>query len=88
MSQAPLNLVTRSELARLAGVSKTAITKACRSGYQLAPACVGRQLDADHPAVAAYLDRDRAKAKLPAIELDQLADAVAAILARRLVLRT
>jgi hypothetical protein len=60
-----LNLVTRSELARLAGVSKTAITKACRSGGRLAPACVGVQLRADHDAVVAYLAKHAPAGRAP-----------------------
>lgn len=46
-------LVSRSELARLAGVSPAAITKACKS--QIALACVGKRVDLDHPAALAYL---------------------------------
>src|SRR5262245_49723484 len=46
-------LESRSELARIAGVSPAAITKACKG--PLAAACDGRRVDLDHPAVRAYL---------------------------------
>ncbi len=46
-------LVTRTELARIAGVSRMAITKATRA--KVGPALVGDHIDVDHPAVAAYL---------------------------------
>jgi hypothetical protein len=51
-------LISRAELARRAGVSKPAITKACKSS--LREACERDRIDFDHPAVAAYL-----KAKQP-----------------------
>ncbi len=54
-------LESRSHLARLAGVSPAAITKAAKT--RLAAACKGDRIDLDHPAVAAYLaDKGR---KLP-----------------------
>lgn len=46
-------LISRAAFARRAGVSKPAITKACK--HQLAAACVGAKIDAAHPAVATYL---------------------------------
>ena len=46
-------LVTRAELARIAGVSPMAITKATRR--KLEPALLGDHVHVDHPAVAAYL---------------------------------
>lgn len=45
--------VSRADLARLAGVSRVAITKATRS--KLAGAVNGDRVDLDHPAVIAYL---------------------------------
>ena len=48
-------LVTRSELARVAGVSPAAITKACKGG--LLAACVGKRVDLDHPSVVEYLEK-------------------------------
>lgn len=45
--------VSRAELSRLAKVSDVAISKACKT--QLAPACDGKRVDVDHPAVVAYL---------------------------------
>jgi len=59
-------LLTRSEFARLAGVSPAAVTKAAKKS--LAPAVRGDRLDAGHPAAAAYLDRRRARAKPPQLE--------------------
>lgn len=46
-------LVSRAEIARVAGVSAMAISKACNG--KLKPACVGRRVDLDHPAVAEYV---------------------------------
>lgn len=48
-------VLSRAEFARLAKVSKVAITKACRAG--LAPACAADRVDAEHPAAVAYLKR-------------------------------
>lgn len=47
-------LVSRAELARLAGVSGAAVTKACKG--QLAAACEGKRVDIDHEAVRRYLE--------------------------------
>lgn len=46
-------LISRTDLARMAGVSQTAITKQCKR--TLAAALVGDRIDLDHPAVQAYL---------------------------------
>lgn len=56
-------LVSRSELARIAKVSPAAITKACKR--QLAPACIDKRVDLDHPAVARYLKGKGASAPAP-----------------------
>ena len=49
------NLVTRTWLARKAGVTQAAITKMCKG--PLAPAVDGKKVDASHPAVVDYLGR-------------------------------
>lgn len=49
----PRSLVTRAQLARLAGVSRPAVTQACRD--RLAAACEGRCVDTKHPSVVAWL---------------------------------
>jgi len=73
-------LVPRSTLAQLAGVSRPAVTRACRSG-RLKPACVGNRVDLDHPATVAYLARGLvAPTALPAIDEEQLASLVVRIL--------
>jgi hypothetical protein len=51
-----MRLISRSQLAELAGVSRPAITKACDSG-KLKPACKGDGVDVDHPSVVAYLGK-------------------------------
>lgn len=51
----PRRIASRSELARLAGVSPAAVTKLCRPGKKLAPACVGDRVDLDHEATRAWL---------------------------------
>lgn len=50
-----MRLISRYNLAQLAGVSPAAVTRACSRA--LAPACVGQQVDLDHPAAAAYAAR-------------------------------
>lgn len=50
-------IVTRAEFARLAGVSRVAVTKA--AARQLAAACSADRIDADHPAAVAYLEQRR-----------------------------
>ena len=52
MNQAQ-RLISRSKLARLAGVSPAAVTKACKTG--LKDAIVGKRLDLDHDSVREYL---------------------------------
>lgn len=47
-------LVRRSHFAQSKGVAAGSITKACRPGGQLRPACVGKLIDAAHPAAVAY----------------------------------
>jgi hypothetical protein len=48
--------VSKSEFARLAGVSAPMIAKLTRPGGHLVPAMVGRRLDRLHPAAVAYLE--------------------------------
>lgn len=55
-------LVSKSEFARLAGVSAPAVTKALRSG--LRDAVDGKRIDAAHPAAVKYL-QDKADAPTP-----------------------
>jgi hypothetical protein len=52
-------LTTRAELARRAGVSKPAITKACKG--PLRAACERDRVDLDHPLVVAYLANKKPK---------------------------
>jgi hypothetical protein len=46
-----MRLVSKAELARRAGVSKPAITRACKTG-SIREACQGDRVDLDHPSVA------------------------------------
>lgn len=55
----PPRLISRAELASIAGVSRTAITKACKK--QLAAACVDDRVDGDHESVRKYLASKGAK---------------------------
>lgn len=48
------NIVSRSEFARLALVTAGAVTKALRSA--LAPAAVGKRIDANHPTAVKYIE--------------------------------
>lgn len=57
-------LVSRADLARLAKVSRPALTKQCQKA--LAPACDGDRVDLDHPAVQSFLARHGIKDAPPA----------------------
>jgi len=46
-------LVSRSEFARMVGITPGGVTKACKK--VLAPATVGKRIDANHPAAIAYI---------------------------------
>lgn len=83
-----MNLVSRKELARRAGVTPAAITKACRG--RLKGAVSGLAVDADHPDALAYVSqvspqrtktqqRDREAERA---ELDDFDDRVLAALQR------
>jgi len=58
-------LMSKSEFARLAGVSPAAVTKALRS--TLRDAEHGKRIDAAHPAAVKYL-QDKANATTPVTE--------------------
>lgn len=49
------NLLKRSQLATLAGVSRAYVTKECRPGGFLHDAIVGNYIDVDHPQVNSWL---------------------------------
>lgn len=56
------NLLTKSKFAELAGVNPSTITRLCNN--TLAAACVGKRVDAAHPAAVKYLEgRERASAE-------------------------
>ena len=46
-------LFSRADFSRLAGVSDSAIAKACK--HRLAPACIGSRIDVDHVSAVEYL---------------------------------
>lgn len=56
-------LVSRADLARLAKVSRPALTKQCQKA--LAPACQGDRVDLDHPAVQSFLASHGVKSAPP-----------------------
>lgn len=64
--------VSRAELARLAGVSAAAITKACKG--QLAMACEGKRIDLDHEATRRYLDAKVGSVQSGAMEASSSAE--------------
>lgn len=61
-----VKIMSKSEFARLAGVSAAAVTKACVGALQ--PARIGKRLDAGHPAAAHYL-KIHASAPTPESEI-------------------
>lgn len=54
MADQKQQLVTRTQLAELAGVTPAAVSKSTKSGA-LAPAVVGKRVDASHPAALEYV---------------------------------
>lgn len=46
--------MSRAEFARHAGITPGAVTKACKKS--LAPATIGKRIDANHPAAIAYIE--------------------------------
>jgi hypothetical protein len=59
-------LISKSEFARLAGVSAMTITKNVSRGKKvLAPAVVSKKIDPDHPAAVAYLKAQRGEPQIP-----------------------
>lgn len=59
----PKKLVSRADLARIAGVTPACVTQRCR--VHLAPACSSGLVDLDHPLVAAWLGELRANGRKP-----------------------
>jgi hypothetical protein len=49
------HLISRAEMARRLGISRPAITKACRDGGRLAPACKGNSINVLHEAAQRWL---------------------------------
>lgn len=86
MTNASVNHVSRATLAKMAGVSRAAITKACRT--QLAPACIGPRVDIDHPSTKEYLsNRTPAPTKVPDSLTREEFDAIVDAVFRRVVAR-
>lgn len=52
---AGLHLISRAEMSRKLGVSRAAITQACRDGGRLAPACDGASVNVLHEAAQRWL---------------------------------
>jgi hypothetical protein len=73
-----MQLVSRADVARRAGVSRAAVTKAARGA--LSAACVGAAVDLDHPAAAAYLSRRDGPPVLSDADVERIAQRVAALL--------
>jgi len=53
--RAPAHLISRAEMARKLGVSRPAITKACRDGGRLAAACDGNSINVLHADAQRWL---------------------------------
>lgn len=53
--RARAHLISRAEMARKLGISRPAITKACREGGRLAPACDGSAINVLHEAAQRWL---------------------------------
>lgn len=62
----PAHLITRAEMARKLGVSRAAVTQACREGGRLFPACEGAAVNLLHDAARRWLiEREGARLELP-----------------------
>jgi len=73
------NLISRSELARRAGVAPSSITHACSGAIKRA--CIGKRIDADHADVLAYLEhRKRATRDTLLDGIDPMYDEAVAVL--------
>lgn len=72
------NLLSRAKFAELAGVNPSTVTRLCST--QLEGACVGKQIDADHPVALDYLEkRQRIQTPPPATGLDPLYEQAVAL---------
>lgn len=77
-SRAPTHVITRAELARRLGLSRTAVTKAARPGGRLEAAVQGTGINIFHPAARKWLAQ-RAAMRAEAAPLDPDAIPVDAI---------
>lgn len=55
VKRAAKHLITRADMARQLGVSRAAVTTACRKGERLAPACEGSSINVLHEAAQRWL---------------------------------
>src|SRR5688572_24342208 len=55
----PRRIISRSDFARLLGVGRSAVSKACRPGKRLHPACAKGGVDELHTAAQAWLAERR-----------------------------
>jgi len=70
-TRTPAHLITRSEMARQLGVTRPAVTQACRPKGRLHPACVGKSINVLHEAARRWLGERAARTKdLPPIPMD------------------
>lgn len=65
------HLISRAEMARKLGVSRAAVTQACRDGGRLRDACDGSAVNVLHEAARRWLfEREGARLELPPIAVD------------------
>jgi hypothetical protein len=65
------HLISRAEMARKLGVSRAAVTQACREGGRLHDACEGTAVNVLHDAARHWLfEREGARLELPPIPVD------------------
>jgi hypothetical protein len=65
----PAHVITRAEMARRLGVSRSAVTRACRPGARLAPACSGSGINVLHGESRRWLVQ-RAATRVEPLPLD------------------
>lgn len=74
--RAAAHVLTRAEMARRLGVSRAAVTRACKPDGRLAPACVGTGVDVFHAASQTWLgQRAAARIELPPLTVGIAVDA-------------
>lgn len=69
----PRHLITRAEMARRLGVTRAAVTRQCRPGGRLAPACEGVAVNVLHEAAKKWVAERDGRGRAPSDESEPIA---------------